>query len=304
MFNTENRLVLENIFNHKVGSDDGLKIGLVIQGGGMRGAFGAGVATELERLGLNQHFDVVHASSAGCNIAAYLLSGQTALGSSIFEQDLSGFRFIQPWNLKKAMNLDYLIDNLTAKKKALDIEKVKKSKTVLKMYVTDFLSGHSEYFTNHQGVDVLAAMKASCAYPNHFPPVLVNGKLYLDGNIATVLPIEQAISDRCTDILVLASVPEDHHERPQKRSHKVFQALMSKNFSIEFKDVRDHRVELYNHCLDLAFGREVPNEKVRIYTIAPDYMIANASIRGKTIRKFVNHGVSKAKAIFESVLSE
>lgn len=304
MYNTENDLVLENVLKHRAGVDDGLKVGLVIQGGGMRGAFSAGVALELDRLGLSESFDVIHASSAGCNTAAYLMAGQTALGKTIYEEDLSRFRFIQPWNFKKAMNLDYLIDVVTAVRKPLNIERVKKSKTLLKMYVTDFVSGHSEYFTNHQGIDVLSAIKASCAYPNHFPPVLVNGKLYLDGNIATILPIEQAIQDRCTDILVIATVPETHHERPQKRSHKIFQALMSKKFSIEFRDVRDHRVELYNNSLDLAFGREIPDSDVRIYTIAPDYMIANASIRSKTIRNYVEHGRSKAKRIFDSILSE
>jgi predicted patatin/cPLA2 family phospholipase len=304
MFNSENRLVLEHLLTHKIGSDDGLKIGLVIQGGGMRGAFGAGVALELTRLGLNNSFDVIHASSSGCNTAAYMLSGQTSEGTSIYQEDLSWFRFIKPWNLKKTMNLDYLIDYLTAKKRPLDLEKVRKAKTVLKMYVTDFLSGHSEYFTNHQNINFLEAMKASCAYPNHFPPVLVNGKLYLDGNISTILPIDEAIQDRCTDILVIATVPEDHVEHPQRASHTKFQALMSKKFTIDFKDVRKHRVELYNHSLDLAFGREIPNEKVRIYTISPDYLIANVSIRGKTIKKYVNHGLSKAKAIFESVLSE
>jgi len=304
MFNAENRQVLENILSHRAGVKDGLKIGLVIQGGGMRGAFGAGVALELTRLGLNESFDVIHTSSSGCNTAAYMITGQTAEGTSIYEEDLSWFRFIKPWKLSKTMNLDYLIDVLTAKRKPLDLEKVRKSKTLLKMYVTDFVSGHSEYFTNHQGVDFLAAMKASCAYPNNFPPVLVDGKLYLDGNIATVLPVEQAIQDRCTDILVITTVPEEHHEHPQSKSHTAFQTLMSRKFSIDFKDVRKHRVELYNYSLDLAFGREVPDDKVRIYTIAPDYMIANASIRGKTIQKYVKHGEKKAKEIFESVLAE
>lgn len=304
MFNTENRQVLENILNHRVGVKDGLKIGLVIQGGGMRGAFGAGVASVLVELGLNQSFDEIYASSSGCNTGAYFITGQASEGVEIYKNDISRFRLLQPWNFKKSIDLDYLIDFLTGEKHPLDIEKLKKSKTVLKMYVTDFLSGHSDYFTNHQGVDVLAAMKASCAYPNHFPPVLVDGKLYLDGNIATILPIEQAINDRCTDILVLTTVPEEHHEHPQKKSHRMFQLLMSRKFTIDFKDVREHRVELYNHSLDLAFGREVPNERVRIFTIAPDYMIANTSIRSKTIEKYVNHGNNKAKQIFESLLLE
>jgi predicted patatin/cPLA2 family phospholipase len=302
MYNTENIQVLENLLSHKPGGKDGRKIGLVIQGGGMRGAFGGGVAKVLTDLGLNENFDEIYTSSSGCNTAAYMLAGQTNEGLDIYKYDLSRFRLIRPWNIGKTMNLDYLIDFLTMKKRPLNVEKVLKSRTVLKMYVTNYESGHSEYFTNHQKVDFLAAMKASCAYPNHYPPVFVNGKKYLDGNIAIILPIEQAIQDRCTDILVISTVTEKHNESKQKRSHRAFQSLMSRKFTIDFKDVREHRVELYNHSLDLAFGREEPEGDVRIFTVAPDYMIANASIRSKSIRRFIEHGENKAKQIFESVL--
>ncbi len=304
MYNTENRLVLENLLSHKPGDKDGLKIGLVVQGGGMRGSFGGGVALELTRLGLNDHFDDIYASSSGCNTAAYMLSGQTSLGVSIYEDDLSGFRFIRPWRagFGKAMNLDYLIDFLTSKHKPLDLKKVRNSKTTIKMYVTDYDSGHLDYFTNHQNIDLLSAIKASCAFPNFFPPVEILGKRYFDGNIATILPIEQAIQDGCTDILVIATVPESHHEPETKKTYNIFQSLMSRKFSIDFKDVRDHRVELYNHSLDLAFGREIPNESVRIYTISPDRMISSASISKKSVKGYVNHGEKKAREAFESVL--
>lgn len=303
MYNSENIQVLENLYTHRAGDGDGLKIGLVIQGGGMRGAFGAGVASVLVDLGLSNSFDVIHASSSGCTTGAYMLSRQTAAGSSIYKENISRFRFIKPWRIKKAMNLDYLFDVLVAKKKPLDVDTVHCSPTVLKMYVTDYESGQSKYFTNHQNVDLLLAMKASCAYPNHFPPVKINNKLYFDGNIATILPIEQAIADRCTDILVISTVPENHVEPHQSKSHQVYIAMMSTKYSIDFKEIRKKRVDLYNHSLDIAFGREIPDQNVRIYTIAPDYKIANVSVRAKTITKFLEHGREKAKKIFEDALA-
>ncbi|CAN0077833.1 unnamed protein product, partial [Phaeothamnion confervicola] len=44
---------------------DGLKIGLAIEGGGMRGCVSAGMASCLHYLGLQPCFDAVYGSSAG-----------------------------------------------------------------------------------------------------------------------------------------------------------------------------------------------------------------------------------------------
>ena len=55
---------------------DGIKIALAIEGGGMRGCVAAGMAAALSELGLLESFDAVYGASAGSLIGAYLLSGQ------------------------------------------------------------------------------------------------------------------------------------------------------------------------------------------------------------------------------------
>jgi len=54
---------------------DGLKIGLAIEGGGMRGCVSAGMAVCLDKLGLSDCFDVVYGSSAGALVGGYFVSG-------------------------------------------------------------------------------------------------------------------------------------------------------------------------------------------------------------------------------------
>ncbi|EWM23186.1 Acyl transferase/acyl hydrolase/lysophospholipase [Nannochloropsis gaditana] len=76
---------------------DGLKIGLSLEGGGMRGCVGAGMLAALNHLGLRDAFDVVYGSSAGSLMGAYFLSGQTPLeGPGIYYDILSqaGRKFI------------------------------------------------------------------------------------------------------------------------------------------------------------------------------------------------------------------
>ena len=55
---------------------DKYKIGLAIEGGGMRGAVSAGAAAAISLLGLSDAFDSVYGSSAGALIAAFFVSKQ------------------------------------------------------------------------------------------------------------------------------------------------------------------------------------------------------------------------------------
>lgn len=61
------------------GRSDGLKVGLVVEGGGMRGAVTGGMLMQLHDLGLKDLFDVVYGSSAGAINATYFLSGQVRM---------------------------------------------------------------------------------------------------------------------------------------------------------------------------------------------------------------------------------
>eukprot|EP00471_Norrisiella_sphaerica_P009724 CAMPEP_0184499606 /NCGR_PEP_ID=MMETSP0113_2-20130426/41930_1 /TAXON_ID=91329 /ORGANISM="Norrisiella sphaerica, Strain BC52" /LENGTH=655 /DNA_ID=CAMNT_0026887569 /DNA_START=125 /DNA_END=2092 /DNA_ORIENTATION=+ len=55
---------------------DGNKVALAIEGGGMRGAVGAGMAHAVSVLGLNDAIDCVYGSSAGSIVGAYFVSRQ------------------------------------------------------------------------------------------------------------------------------------------------------------------------------------------------------------------------------------
>ena len=54
--------------------DDGFRVALAVEGGGMRGTVSAGMALALDELGLVTAFDAVYGASAGAITAAWLLS--------------------------------------------------------------------------------------------------------------------------------------------------------------------------------------------------------------------------------------
>ncbi|CAM9362666.1 unnamed protein product [Chrysoparadoxa australica] len=87
--------------------EDGRKIGLAIEGGGMRGCVSAGMASMIHYLGLHGSFDAVYGSSAGSLIGSYFVSGQMN-GSAVYHDILAeaGPRFLNKRRLAEALGID------------------------------------------------------------------------------------------------------------------------------------------------------------------------------------------------------
>src|SRR5262245_32067681 len=106
------------------GATDGRKLGLVVEGGAMRGVFSAGAGVGLEELGLTAVFDEVYGSSSGAINAAYFLAGQAAYGATIYYEDINNSRFINFGRLTKILDVDFLFEEVLTRRKALAVERV------------------------------------------------------------------------------------------------------------------------------------------------------------------------------------
>src|ERR1041384_6310916 len=92
--------------------EDGHRLGLVVEGGAMRGAYTAGSLLGLHASGASALFDDVYATSAGAVNAAYFLSGAGHLGADTYYRVLCDGRFLdwrRPWKL---VDIDFLIDEV------------------------------------------------------------------------------------------------------------------------------------------------------------------------------------------------
>src|SRR5579884_4151607 len=73
---------------------DGRKVGLIVEGGAMRGVISCASLMALEELGLTDVFDEVYGASAGAVNAAYFLAGQAAYATSIYYQKINNTRYL------------------------------------------------------------------------------------------------------------------------------------------------------------------------------------------------------------------
>eukprot|EP01041_Mallomonas_annulata_P009339 gene9339-19382_t len=85
---------------------DNCKIGLAIEGGGMRGCVAAGATAALNFLGLDDCFDIVYGSSAGAMVGAYFITRQVS-GVAIYHDLIpaAGSKFINKRKLLHAIGL-------------------------------------------------------------------------------------------------------------------------------------------------------------------------------------------------------
>lgn len=169
------------------------KIGLALSGGGMRGIAHIATLKALEEYGLKP--DMLSGTSAGAIVGAFYALGKTpdemmeiVRTKQFFSR--SSFRFSR----KGIFNPDFLLKIFKEYFPENDFSCLK-----LPFYVatTELTEGKIEYFSDGNLYEILLA---TSAVPFIFPPVIMNGKFYVDGGVLNNMPTEP-IQNQC-DFLI------------------------------------------------------------------------------------------------------
>ena len=198
---------------------DNFKVGLVIEGGAMRGVISGGMALGIGALGLIEAFDAIYGASAGSCAGAYLLSRQTK-AVSIFWEDLCDRRFIdlsRPLAGLPIVDIPYLAYTVMRKIKPLEWEKVADSPIPLHAFVSSATDARAIDFCSFETQEeVLDVLHWSCRLPLLAGmPIRVGNYHYTDGGVATGgVTVEAALADGCTHLLVLMSGGEELASNP------------------------------------------------------------------------------------------
>ena len=191
---------------------DRFKLGLVVEGGAMRGIISAGMLAGLESLGLLRVFDAVYGASAGAFNGAYFLAGQASDGVAIYYENLNSKKFINLWRIfrgKPVVSLAYVLEKVLIQEKPLHWQAVLESPIPLKIAASSL--GHLKTrvlqgFTNRE--ELFTALRASSEMPLLAGgPVEFQGDRFLDAGLFQGIPIYAALEDDCSHLLVLLTRP-------------------------------------------------------------------------------------------------
>ena len=189
--------------------DDGFRVALAIEGGGMRGTVSAGMAFALDELGLVTAFDAVHGASAGAITAAWLLSRPEGLRG--WTEPAYARAFIRRSGLvrgRPVADVRALIEELYQTTFPMDFAAVLASPIEFHPLATDAATGQSTDLRPFVGdaAELRLALRASAALPLLAgPPVEFADRRFYDAGLSESVPYRTALAQGATHVLVLRS---------------------------------------------------------------------------------------------------
>lgn len=234
---------------------------LVLEGGGMRGAFTAGIIEYF--LKNNIYFDYTIGVSAGANNGANYTSRQRIRNKKIFTELVEDERYMGVKNLIKDgsyFGMDFLFHQLPHEILPFDYNTFRKSSTTLKIAATECESGEVEYFEPQKQEKINKIdkiFKASSSLPLVSNSVEIENKNYLDGGIRDSIPVEKALADGYQNIVVILTREKEYRKSPIKA--KFLLKLFLRKYPNLVDDLKN-RHRNYNNTLDFIEKKEKNND--------------------------------------------
>ena len=181
-----------------------MKTGLVLEGGGMRGMYTAGVLDVFMENGIR--FDKIVGVSAGALFGVNYLSGQK--GRVIrYNKRFNGdknYMGIRPLLTEgNIVNTKYAYHDVPYSLDPFVDENFKKSDTEFYAVVTDIESGNPEYIKINSVFEQMDVLRASGSLPFVSKPVKIGSKNYLDGGISDSIPYKWMAHQDVSKIIVI-----------------------------------------------------------------------------------------------------
>jgi predicted patatin/cPLA2 family phospholipase len=173
---------------------------LVLEGGGVRAAYSAGLVHSLAEAGVRT--DAVLGCSSGSINAAFYASGQTATVCDLWGDYVPGTRFISwrrqltPWG-GPGLGVDAMLDDIMLGQGLFDPVAATRGKPDLYVAVTDITSGDGRV-VRPEAHNVMQWLRASLAIPVGYNRIVqVDGRGYIDGGVAMPVPFDEPIATVC-----------------------------------------------------------------------------------------------------------
>ena len=187
-----------------------MKTGLVLEGGGMRGLFSAGVLDallELKELSVNGIVGVSSGALFGVNYVSK--QKERAVRYNKKYADDKRYMGLHSWiTTGNAVNKDFAFYELPCKLDVFDNEAFKKAETDFYVVMTNVESGKPEYVLIEDAFAQMEYLRATSALPFASKIIEINGKKYLDGGISDSIPIDFCESLGYDKIIAVLTRPE------------------------------------------------------------------------------------------------
>jgi predicted patatin/cPLA2 family phospholipase len=203
--------------------EDGHRVALVIEGGGMRGVYVGGMSRAIGALGLRNSLDEILAVSAGAFTGAGLACDRTDHLARAYYDDLAVGAFVDVRRMLSGrgplVSLDFLLDTVMVARYGFDWATLMSSDLPLRPVATalDTLAA-STLVGLQDAVDWRQALLASARIPFWAgPPIELHGRRWVDGFVTDPLPVARAVDGGATHVLALLARGPNERLSPSSR---------------------------------------------------------------------------------------
>ncbi len=224
----------------------GLKTGLVLEGGGVRGIYTAGVLDVFYENGLK--FDGVAGTSAGAVHGCSFLSGQKGRSIRYYMNYCKDPRFMSLRSWIKTGNVvetEFSYHTLPEKLDVYDFKAFSENETPFYAVCTNLETGEAEYIEIKDMKAQIDVIRASASLPYFSQIVEIEGKKYLDGGCSEAIPILGFTQMGYTKNVVVLTRPATYLKKPE---FKGLEKLVYRKYP-NFVSALKKRHSVYNETL-------------------------------------------------------
>lgn len=247
-----------------------MRTGLVLEGGGMRGMYTAGVLDVM--MDHEIRVDGILGVSAGALFGVNYFSGQQGRAVRYNMKYAGNRRYMGLRSLVRTGNIvgkEFAYYEVPMKLDVFDDETFKNSGGDFYAVATNVRTGEAEYLKIDSVFQQMEALRATSAMPLVSKLVRYQGEYYLDGGIADSIPVDKCLEMGYDRVAVVLTRPLEYRKKPYSRAAEKAICRRYANFPRLAEQILN-RWENYNACVERVAQLE---REGRIFVIRPSRTI-------------------------------
>ena len=276
-----------------------MKTGIVFEGGASRTAYSCGVMDCL--LDNKIYTDYVIGVSAGIAFGISYASRQTGRNKRIFAEFMHDPRYMGIKHFlgkkKSYYNFDFAFGEMPEQYLPFDWDGYKSYDENAYAVITNIETGMPEYYRVTCEDREWKLLRASSSLPILFPPIEINGKLYMDGGITDFIPFEKAFDDGCDRVIVVLTRERGFVKKPEslipliKMTYKKYPKLIK---------ALENRHIMYNEQLKKLNELE-KEEKVLVIAPKDTHSIGRTERKPEILIPYFEEGYKECENIIDKI---
>ena len=269
-----------------------MKIGLILEGGAMRGLYTAGVLDVfLDNKDIK--IDTIIGVSAGALFGVNYKSrqkGRTLRYNLKYANDERYMGFKSLVKTGDIVNREFCYDEIPNKLDVFDNDTYKKTPEEFYAVVTNLDTGKPEYIKIDDAQKDLEYLRASGSMPYVSKIVQIDGKKYLDGGTSDSIPVDEMMKMGVDKVIVVLTRPLEYRK---KKSSKKISKWYYKRYP-NYIDTLNNRYKMYNSEVEKVISLE---KDKKIFVIRPSRKVEIKRIERDTekLQEMYDLGVEDAK---------